>query len=329
MASVNFGMILKMSQTLKEIIAGFRTIPILFAGSGITRRYYNLPDWESLLKEFAMRIKNDPFSYRSYLISVKTDQTSETVFPKVASLMQTDFDRLWFQNSDFRRLKTDDFRFIESGTSPFKAEISAFLKEKSIIQSQYSEEISKLKNISVKNISAVITTNYDLFFESLFDGYKTYVGQEDLFFSAVQGIAEIYKIHGSVSDPGSLVLTEEDYSDFYDKSRYLASKLMTLFVEYPVIFIGYSLKDENIRRILSDIAYCLPDDKLKQLEKSLVFIEYQKDAAGAQVSSHSVFLGSKVISMTKITMSDFGLLYDELANKVSARRRQYLRQCLA
>ena len=51
--------------TLEDVVSKFNTTPFLFIGSGITRRYYNLPDWESLLRIFATRINEDPFAYSS------------------------------------------------------------------------------------------------------------------------------------------------------------------------------------------------------------------------------------------------------------------------
>ncbi len=89
------------------------------------------------------------------------------------------------------------------------------------------------------------------------DGYKTYVGQNELIFSAIQGIAEIYKIHGSIENPETIVINEEDYDEFQNKAAYLTSKLLTIFMEYPIVFLGYSISDANILRILHEIVNCL------------------------------------------------------------------------
>ena len=48
---------------------------------------------------------------------------------------------------------------------------------------EYLEEVGKLQNIAKNNISGVITTNYDCFFEDFFEGYKSFIGQDELVFS--------------------------------------------------------------------------------------------------------------------------------------------------
>ena len=49
-----------------------------------------------------------------------------------------------------------------------------------------------LSRLSEKNLAGVITTNYDNFIENHFNGYTVYVGQKELIFSAIQGVAEIF-----------------------------------------------------------------------------------------------------------------------------------------
>ena len=38
-------------------------------------------------------------------------------------------------------------------------------------------------------------------------------------------------------------LREADYAKLAETQDYLAAKLLTIFMEYPIIFIGYSLND--------------------------------------------------------------------------------------
>ena len=311
---------------LQEVIARFNTTPFSFAGSGVTRRYYGLPDWEGLLRTFSERINNDRFAYPAYKSRAEGEHSTNGVLPMVASLIQRDFDEAWYSRDDLRHLEPEGLNLVENGTSPFKAELAAFIASHSSTQAEYKEEIQKLKNISKKNLAGVITTNYDCFFESLFEDYRTFVGQDELVFSAIQGIAEIYKIHGSVSEPESIVINDEDYQRFADRSKYLAAKLMTIFMEYPIIFIGYSISDPNIRNILTDIVACLPDSRFDQLQERFVFVEYKADIKGVDVSAHSIDLNGRLLNMTKVTMADYGQLFDALASKKAGVSVKLLRR---
>lgn len=313
--------------TIQEVVARFNTTPFLFAGSGITRRYYQLPDWVDLLKHFANLVKKDEFAYRSYESRASGVANPADRLPYVASLIEQDFNEAWFNNAP--GIRSEDETVIDSvanGTSPFKAEIGAYIGSLSKVAPQYEVEVEKLKRISRSNLSGVITTNYDCFFEDTFEGYKAFVGQDELVFSQLQGIAEIYKIHGSVGDPSSIVINQADYHTFREKGKYLAAKLMTIFMEYPIVFIGYSISDSDIQAILSDVVECLPATKVDTLQKRFVFIEYKFEMTGAEVSAHSMTINSKVIEMTKITLSDFGLLYDALSTKKAALPVKVLRR---
>ncbi|WP_033070951.1 SIR2 family NAD-dependent protein deacylase, partial [Pectobacterium parmentieri] len=99
---------------------------------------------------------------------------------------------------------------------------------------------------------SIITTNYDELLESIYPEFTPIIGQKILY--ANHGsIGEILKIHGCCSTPKSIIINRDDYGDFIKKKKYLSAKLLTFFAEHPLLFIGYSAEDENIKNILSDI----------------------------------------------------------------------------
>ena len=99
---------------------------------------------------------------------------------------------------------------------------------------------------------------------------------------------------------------------------------LTIFMEYQIVFIGYSISDSDIQEILGDVVECLPPEKVNSLQKRFIFIDYQKDTNDCEVSSHSLVINGKLIEMTKIILSDFGILYDALSEKKLHFQLSYL-----
>ena len=114
--------------TLQEVVARFNTTPFLFAGSGITRRYYGLPDWVGLLTYFAEKVKKDPFAYRFYENKASETEHTEEKLPLVASYIEKDFNDAWFNNEEGIRSDSEKvYSSVSTGVSPFKAEISEYI----------------------------------------------------------------------------------------------------------------------------------------------------------------------------------------------------------
>lgn len=103
--------------------------------------------------------------------------------------------------------------------------------------------------------------------------------------------------------------------EFERKSTYLAAKLMTIFMEYPIIFIGYSISDSNILSIVKSIVNCLDATQVKLLEDRFVFIEYKSGMVGAEVTPYTIMIENKPLIMKKVTLDNFLLLYNVLENK--------------
>ena len=128
--------------TIQDVVARFNTTPFLFAGSGITRRYYRLPDWVGLLTYFARLLKKDEFAFRAYESRIPAGTKQEDRLPVVASLIEQDFNLAWFNNVPGLRSGIDGVTTaVAEGTSPFKAEIAAYLKS---LREHYITALSEL-----------------------------------------------------------------------------------------------------------------------------------------------------------------------------------------
>ncbi|MBV4295053.1 hypothetical protein [Alistipes shahii] len=162
------------------------TNPYLFIGSGLSRRYLNMPTWLNLLKDFSEKLLlQKGFGYY--------DSKSEGNLPELASLMASEFHETWWTNPAFSDSRKEyENKRIGSQEIPFKIELSKFVSNHKDFQEDYSEEIELLKKVV---IDGIITTNWDTFLEATFSDYKTYIGQEQLLFSENISIGEIYKIN--------------------------------------------------------------------------------------------------------------------------------------
>lgn len=297
-----------MPEVLDSVVKKFNTTPFLFIGSGMSRRYLNFPNWEGLLRQFCEKIADDEYEF------IRLKRESGGDFAKLGSLLEKEFNERWYKDKSIR----SDDKFVSDsvrhGCSPFKSEISLHLRSFNKINERYAEEVSALKRISERNVSGIITTNYDKFIETLAPKYSVYASQEDLIFSSVQGFAEIYKIHGSVDNPESIVITAQDYERFDRKAKYLAAKLLTIFVEYPVVFLGYSMSDANIRKILIEIIECIPGNKIGELANKFIFVQHGNNSS-VEVQSHSMDFSGISIPMTLITTDNYLEVYKSLQIK--------------
>lgn len=299
-----------MKATWPEIVRGFKTTPFLFVGSGLSRRYLQLPCWRELLFHFAKKVSSNEFYFSKLLAEADKDLS------KVGSLLEKDFNKRWYEETDFgtRDAYMKD-AVLKREISPFKVEVARYLTNASTLDENYNAEIELLKSLADRHLSGFITTNYDNLLERVAPFYKIFAGQEDLLLSNPQGIAEIYKIHGSVKDPETLVLTEADYQAFAAKRAYLAAKLLTIFIEYPVVFIGYRLGDSNVQSILTSIIDCLDKDKDKmdQLANSLIFVERdQRLSSSIEIEKQSRVINGKTLLMTNVRTDDFLQLFEGL-----------------
>ncbi|MGY5798770.1 SIR2 family NAD-dependent protein deacylase [Rheinheimera faecalis] len=107
----------------------------------------------------------------------------------------------------------------------------------------------------------LVTTNWDNLLETVFDGIPNVVVRKDKCPQISATRKNIFKIHGDVGKPESIVVTQTQYFSFQREDTYLSRKIYTLFSEASPIFIGYSLTDPNIGFLYDEVFSDLGKDK--------------------------------------------------------------------
>lgn len=302
--------------------------PILFVGSGLSQRYLGTPNWDQLLMMLSQAANDSSLAFEMYSSEASSMDNPYGINPKIAELIERDFNKRWYIDDKFKDSREKNIKFAKDKCSPLKIEIAQYFKDISYgnLKPDMEEEINLLGKVGDRSIGGVITTNYDCLIERIFSKYKyqKYVGQEELIFSAITGVAEIYKIHGCCTNPSSIVINERDYKKFNDKNAYLIAKLLTIFMEYPIIFLGYSISDSNIQDILVSISNCLPQDKIVNLKDRFIFIEWNNTSEDDEITTLQFSVPGKIksITMTKVRINDYSCIYEALLeNKVTYNPR--------
>ena len=103
-----------------------------------------------------------------------------------------------------------------------------------------------------------------------------------------------------------------DYDDFNQKNPYLAAKLISIFLEKPVIFIGYSLSDKNITDILEKIERVIDsEEKIAKLSKNMIFVT-RANGGKEQLACVEMPINDKRLTFTHIKTDDFSKIYRAL-----------------
>ena len=311
-----------MEKNVLDKIVDSKKLPVLFIGSGISKRYlFNYPTWDELLELSFKKYNSDIFQLQKHKDALFRQNLSDfEINAKLASIIENEFNAAFFD----RKIKLNignakNPEWVKRGISPYKMFLSSYFKKMHLRRGHLIEqELERFKQLKNK-ISAIITTNYDLFLETFIfpDDYTVFTNQTQLFNSDSYNIAEIYKIHGSATDANSIIITEQDYRTFNDSRKLIIAKMLTLFAESPIVFLGYSFTDENIQGIISDFLGCLSPIQLQSIHNHFIFISYKKGELNLQQIQRTITTRQgNEIPITEIQTDNYLKVYESL-NKIT------------
>ena len=185
---------------------------VLFVGAGVSRGA-GLPGWGDLLRAIAVEEARLPR-------------------PQVVALEQLE--------------KIDQAHFLQiklRSRDRLKAAVARYVATRS---RRYALGHALLAGLPVQE---VVTTNYDELFELASDRANRPVAR--LPYETVrEGERWLLKLHGCVSQASDIVLTRDDYYAYRDRREALAGIVQALLITRHMLFVGFSLEDDNFHRII-------------------------------------------------------------------------------
>lgn len=296
------------------------TYPIIFVGSGISKRYLkDFPSWLELLEEFWVQLDLEEEFYNhlngvkdNLSIDLKESEKNFLVNVEVAKEIHTLYNQS-FRDGTITIPDLSSKDVFEKSIDPFKYAIANKFSNYELSTNIDQEEFEFFCDLLV-NSKIIVTTNYDTFIEDILDERnnpaKVFIGQKG-FFDPYEDWGELYKVHGSISDSTSLIIDKDDYNEYDKNSILISAKLLSNMIHSPIIFLGYSLTDRNIVKLLSDFSSQIPDEDLRKTANRILVIEFKKGEV--TLDEKQILDRDSNMSYTHILTDNFKEIFKNLA----------------
>ncbi|MDV7620847.1 SIR2 family protein [Acinetobacter baumannii] len=216
---------------------------MLFLGAGISS-VLDLPNWGDLINLLA-----EDCGYEPSIFNILADGNALILAEfyyikhyKKFGTLRTKLDQKWHTADSMAKLKTSKFHKI----------------------------------LATKNFQLIYTTNYDQWIEKAFELYNEPFHKitDVLHISdAKKNVPQIVKFHGDFTDDSSIVLNESSY---YRRMKFedpIDVKFKSDLLNHSVLFMGYSLSDTNIRRVLFELNNCWPLEYRSRKPKCYIVVK--------------------------------------------------------
>lgn len=161
----------------------------------------------------------------------------------------------------------------------------------------------------IPHFKRIFTTNYDTLLENSYEQNEVQVVRNDADCAYINKLFTVFKIHGDFTDPDSVVITADDYRQFFsaNKNPIMWDLVKTEFATKNILFIGYSLEDDNILDIIRNVSEA---QKSNQNEMFLI-------ASGLSQAKQEELKKLKIHYFDTIANAFLKQLVDELREHIS------------
>jgi hypothetical protein len=199
---------------------------MLFVGAGLSMMA-GYPAWNTLVKSLTDEVKKQAPAPRAAMLDELTQQNDYLMLADVAR--------------------------TQLGKNQYAAVLQKQLNKPT--KPPHAHEL-----IATTDYRGLITTNYDRLLETVVTQVRGWA-PKTFTHEAVSALATalyepelfIFKLHGDLQSPASVVLTSQDYDQLILRSPHVRSFLQAVFLNYTILFVGYSLRDPDFQLLLREL----------------------------------------------------------------------------
>jgi len=198
---------------------------VLFVGSGLSARA-GYPSWSQLIDRLVAEAKRRPSA-------------------RLEGIEAMEARRDYFMLAEFARTTLGRYDYVR------------ILKEE-LGRPVPTTEAHRL--IAATDYRGIITTNYDRLLETTIPQVRnwapstfTHEGLSPMAEALFNPELFLFKMHGDVVSPKSIVLTDRDYDQLLLRSPHVRALLFAVFLNYKLLFVGYGLRDPDFNLILREL----------------------------------------------------------------------------
>ena len=134
----------------------------------------------------------------------------------------------------------------------------------------------------------------------------------EYYLSDSDGYGELLKIHGTVDDPRTMVITQKDYDRLSESSLLIRARVLSLMCNHPVIFLGYSLSDSDINDLIQGIMQSLDPFDLNRFRGNMIHVSKDRKASKVIWKTKKHSSDGKIFETTELIVPDLKCLFDYL-----------------
>ena len=285
--------IIEQIEKLREINKQHKLV--IFVGAGVSRNS-GVCSWWELVRRIAIEIGYNDICEKCELKYLTTTDGEGSTVSCVFNNRPCQYE-FSFSNEEFLKIP----QYYYETDAKDKTAYKKLLKE--VFDKPYKpNKIDEL--IVALEPEHIITTNYDHLIEDVknpsISNYTVIKSDNDLLEKGRHGRKYIIKMHGDIDDLDNIVLKEDDYLTYSLNHKLLEIYIKSILIDKTILFVGYSLGDNNLKLIMSYINYFANTVKI---ERPPHYLAVNKIDHEVRETQYWLNKGVELVDLSKV--SDF------------------------